>query len=67
MKPEQLEIVRLKLEAAKLKAERDILKLAAANFANESLCEVLLHCQAPGQLGRGQGSHVFRGLTLIPG
>src|SRR5215510_6431861 len=30
MKPEQLEIVRLKREVAKLKAERDILKKAAA-------------------------------------
>src|SRR4029450_54835 len=32
MKPEQLEIVRLKREVAKLKAERDILKKAAAYF-----------------------------------
>ena len=38
MKPEQLEIVRLKREVgeAKLKAERDILKKAAAYFATES-------------------------------
>ena len=36
MKPEQLEIARLKREVAKLKAERDILKKAAANFAKES-------------------------------
>ena len=36
MKPEQLEIVRLKREVAKLKAERDILKKAAAYFAKES-------------------------------
>jgi transposase-like protein len=35
MKPEQLEIARLKREVAKLKAERDILK-AAAYFAKES-------------------------------
>jgi transposase len=35
MKPEQLEIVRLKREVAKLKAERDILK-KAAYFAKES-------------------------------
>ncbi len=33
MKPEQLEIARLKREVAKLKAERDILKKAAAYFA----------------------------------
>ena len=37
MKPEQLEITRLKREVAKLKAERDILKKAAAYFAKESL------------------------------
>jgi len=37
MKPEQLEIARLKREVTKLKAERDILKKAAAYFAKESL------------------------------
>src|SRR3954469_25052220 len=36
MKPEQLEIARLKREVSKLKAERDILKKAAAYFAKES-------------------------------
>jgi transposase len=36
MKPEQEEIARLKREVAKLKAERDILKKAAAYFAKES-------------------------------
>jgi transposase len=36
MKPEQLEIARLKREVAKLKAERDILKKAAAYFAKDS-------------------------------
>ena len=36
MKPEQLEIVRLRREVTKLKAERDILKKAAAYFAKES-------------------------------
>ena len=35
MKPEQLEIARLKREVTKLKAERDILKKAAAYFAKE--------------------------------
>lgn len=35
MKFEQLEIDRLRKEAAKLKAERDILKKAAAFFAKE--------------------------------
>ena len=36
MKPEQLEIVRLRREVQKLKAERDILKKAAAYFAKDS-------------------------------
>ena len=37
MKPEQLEIERLRREVHKLKAERDILKKAAAYFAKESM------------------------------
>ena len=37
LKPEQVEIDRLRREVAKLKAERDILKKAAAYFARESL------------------------------
>jgi transposase len=36
MKPEQLEIERLRREVHKLKAERDILKKAAAYFAKEA-------------------------------
>ena len=36
MKPEQLEIDRLRREVTKLKAERDILKKAVAYFARES-------------------------------
>ena len=36
MKGDQLEIERLRREVAKLKAERDILKKAAAFFAKES-------------------------------
>ena len=36
MKPEQLEIERLRREVARLKAERDILTKAAAYFAKES-------------------------------
>ena len=35
MKPEQLEIAQLRKEVAKLRAERDILKKAAAYFARE--------------------------------
>ena len=37
LKPEQAEIARLKREVTKLKAERDILKKAAAYFAKESM------------------------------
>ena len=37
VKPEQLEIDRLRREVAKLKAERDILKKAAAYFAREAI------------------------------
>lgn len=37
MKPDQLEIARLRREVVKLKAERDILKKAAASFAKEAL------------------------------
>jgi transposase len=37
MKPEQQEIERLRREVAKLKAERDILKKAAAYFAKDSI------------------------------
>ena len=36
MKPEQAEIARLRREVTRLKAERDILKKAAAYFAKES-------------------------------
>lgn len=37
LKPEQLEIARLRREIAKLKAERDILKKAAAYFARDAI------------------------------
>lgn len=37
VKPEQLEIDRLHKKVAKLKAERDILKMAAAFFAREAI------------------------------
>jgi len=37
VKPEQLEIVRLRKEFAKLKAERGILKMVAAFFAREAI------------------------------
>ena len=37
MKPEQIEIERLRKEVARLKAERDILKKAAAYFARDAI------------------------------
>jgi transposase len=37
MKPEQLEIDRFRKEVARLKAERDILKKAAAYFARDAI------------------------------
>ena len=37
MKPEQVEIERLRKEVARLKAERDILKKAAAYFARDAI------------------------------
>ena len=37
MKPEQLEIDRLRKEVARLKAERDILKKTAAYFARDAI------------------------------
>jgi transposase len=37
MRPEQLEIERLRREVTKLKAERDILKKAAVYFAREAI------------------------------
>jgi transposase len=37
MKPEQQELERLRRENAKLKAERDILKKAAAYFARDTI------------------------------
>jgi transposase-like protein len=58
MKPEQLEIARLKREVLKLKAERDILK---------NRREVRIHCEAPGDLGRGldvRGARCLAGWVL---
>jgi len=37
LKPEQQEIERLRRELARMKAERDILKKAAAYFARDSI------------------------------
>ena len=68
MKPEQLEIERLRREVQKLKAERDILKKAAAYFAKE-LTRSLLHREAPGDLAGGvvvRGARCSRGAVSRP-
>jgi transposase len=49
MKPEQLEIARLKREVTKLKAEQDILKKPLP-ASRRNRRKVLLHCEAPGGL-----------------
>src|SRR5438045_7781948 len=50
MKPEQLEIARLKREVTKLKAERDILKKRPRPSSRRSRREIRFHCEAPGDL-----------------
>src|SRR5436305_13544107 len=61
MKPEQLRIARLKRKVIKLKAERDILKkLRPTSRGNRR--EVLLHCEAPGDLA---GGLVMRGARCL--
>jgi transposase-like protein len=67
MKPEQLEIARLKREVIKLKAERDILKKPRPT-SRKNRREVRIHCEAPGDLGRGLDVHsVSRGAASMPG
>ncbi len=63
MKPEQLEIAQLKREVLRLKAERDILKKAAAYFATNRH-EVRFRCEAPGDLASGM---VVRGARCLRG
>jgi transposase-like protein len=53
MKPEQLEIQRLRKEVTKLKAERDILKKKPRPSSPRSRREVRLRREAPGDLARG--------------
>src|SRR5258708_11447115 len=61
MKPEQLEIARLKHEVAKLKAERDILKKPRPT-SRRNRREVRFHCEAPGDLA---GGFVVRGARCL--
>ncbi len=63
MKPEQVEIARLRREVAKLKAERDILK-SRGLLREGNQREVLLHCEAPGDLA---GGLVMRGARCLAG
>lgn len=74
MKPEQLEIERLRREVAKLKAERDILKRPQPTLAGTRY-EVRVHCKAPpdhplteraGWVER-QPRHLFRSLKITGG
>jgi transposase len=61
MKPEQAEIARLKREVLKLKAERDILQKPRPT-SRRNRREVLLHCEAPGDLA---GGLVVRGARCL--
>lgn len=64
MKPEQLEITRLKREVIRLKAERDILKKKPQPTSRRNRCEVRFHCEAPGDLA---GGLVVRGARCLAG
>lgn len=69
MKPEQLEIERLRREVAKQKAERDILKRPQPTLAGTRY-EVRVHCKAPfdlagGMVLRSAGSFSFRIPCLV--
>src|SRR6059058_1211281 len=65
MKPEQLEIARLKREVTKLKAERDILKKPRPT-SRRNRREVRFHCEAPGDLAGGLVVRGARCLDPIP-
>ena len=66
MKPEQLEIARLRREVTTLKAERDILKKPRPT-SRRNRREVRFHCEVPGDLAGGlvvQGGSVSRAVVL---
>ena len=62
MKPEQAELARLRREVLKLKAERDILKKAAAGSRRRH-CEIRLHRDPPRNLADGMVMRGARGLA----
>ena len=69
MKPEQLEIDRLRKEVARLKVERDILKKAAAYFVREVTCGSL-SLRSTVRSGRWHGCAkrwMCRGRASMPG
>ena len=63
MKPEQLEIDRLRREVAKLKAERDILKRPQPTSRGRRH-EVRLHCEAPFRLAGGMALRSARRIEV---
>ena len=63
MKPEQLEIARLKREVSKLKAERHT-KKSRGLTSRRNRCEVRFRCEAPGDLA---GGLVVRGARCLAG
>ena len=71
MKPVEAENERLRREVQKLKAERDILKKATAYFCAEhssavtrrTTHDVLLHCEAPGDMACSIDLRGARGLA----
>ena len=63
MKPEQLEIARLKREVTKLKAERDILKNPRPT-SRRNRREIRFRCEAPRDLA---GGLVVRGARCLAG
>jgi hypothetical protein len=69
MKAEQLEIDRLRREVKKLKAERDILKKAAAYFARGvERSSASFRSAVPSGRRHGFAEHsAYRGLASMPG
>jgi transposase len=66
VKPEQLEIDRLRREVAKLKAERDMLQKRPQPISRGSRHEVRLHCEAPFRLAGGMALRSARRIEVWP-